>query len=97
MSGKEKLFYQQNFLISKKWQFFWPNSFRQASMLRYCKKVSVSGMFSEMGSELVNPFMHNVVKWPNILYKSFDVHTARFLKYVWPFYNIMHERVKGTD
>ena len=27
-----------------------------------------------------NPFMHNVVKWPNILY-------------VWPFYN-MHERVK---
>ena len=21
------------------------------------------------------------------------VHTARFLKYVWPFYNIMHERV----
>ena len=21
-------------------------------------------------------------------------HTARFLKYVWPFYNIMHERVK---
>ena len=23
-----------------------------------------------------------------------DVHTARFLKYVWPFYNIIHERVK---
>ena len=22
------------------------------------------------------------------------VHNARFLKYVWPFYNIMHERVK---
>ena len=21
------------------------------------------------------------------------VHTARFLNYVWPFYNIMHERV----
>ena len=30
---------------------------------------------------LINPFMHNVVKWLNI-------------KYVWPFYNIMHERVK---
>ena len=22
------------------------------------------------------------------------VHTSRFLKYVWPFYNIMHEMVK---
>ena len=41
---------------------------------------------------LFNPFMHNVVKWPNILWKSCGVHTARFLKYVWPFYN-MHERV----
>ena len=42
----------------------------------------------------INPFMHNVVKWPNILKKSYDVNTARFLKYVWPFLNIMHERVK---
>ena len=32
--------------------------------------------------------MHNVVKWPN------GDHTARFLKYAWPFYNIIHERVK---
>ena len=39
--------------------------------------------------------MHNVVKWPNILQKSCGVNTARFLKYVWSFYNIMHERVKG--
>ena len=38
--------------------------------------------------------MDNVVKWPNILQKSCGVHTARFLKYVWPFYNIMYERVK---
>ena len=37
--------------------------------------------------------MHNVVKWPNILQKSCGVNTARFLKYVWPFFNIMHERV----
>ena len=40
--------------------------------------------------------MHNVVKWPNILSKSWGVNTARFLKYVWPFYN-MHERVKVVD
>ena len=36
--------------------------------------------------------MH-VVKWPNILQISCGVHTARFLEYVWPFYNIMHEKV----
>ena len=45
----------------------------------------------------LNPFMHNVVKWPSILQKSCGVHTARFLKYVWPFYNIMHERVKYLE
>ena len=38
--------------------------------------------------------MHNVVKWPKILLKSCGVNTARFLKYVTSFYNIMHERVK---
>ena len=38
--------------------------------------------------------MYNVIKWANILYKSCGVTTARFLKYVWPFNNIMHERVK---
>ena len=38
--------------------------------------------------------MHNIVKWPNILWKSCGVPTTRFLKYVCPFYNIMHERVK---
>ena len=37
-----------------------------------------------------NPFMHGVLKWPNILQKSCS---AKFLKCVWPFYN-MHERVK---
>ena len=40
--------------------------------------------------------MHNDVKWPNILQKSCVVHTAIFLKYAWPFYNIMHERVDGA-
>ena len=39
--------------------------------------------------------MHNVVKWPNMLLKSSGVNTARFIKCVWPFYNIMHERVKA--
>ena len=37
--------------------------------------------------------MHNVEKWPNMFLKSFVVNTARFLKYVWPFFNIIHGRV----
>ena len=41
--------------------------------------------------------MHNVVKWPNILKISCGMNTVRFLKYVWPFYNIMHERFKCID
>ena len=44
--------------------------------------------------KILNPFMHNVVKWPNILWRSCGVDTSRFLKYVWPFYNIVHQRVK---
>ena len=31
------------------------------------------------------PFIHNVRKWLNILLKSCGVHTARFLKQIWPF------------
>ena len=38
--------------------------------------------------------MHGVAKWPNMLWKSCVVHGAGFLKYVWPFFNIMHGRVK---
>ena len=30
----------------------------------------------------LSPFMHNVVKWPNILKKYCAVKIARFLKYV---------------
>ena len=39
--------------------------------------------------------MYNVSKWPNILLKSCGAHTVRLLKYVWPFYNIMHEKVNS--
>ena len=49
-------------------------------------------MFSKFNQ--FNLFMYNIVKWPNILQKSCGANNARFLKYVWPFYNIMHERVK---
>ena len=40
--------------------------------------------------------MHNVEKQSNILYKSGDVNTERFLKYVWPFFNIMYEKVNRS-
>ena len=42
---------------------------------------------------LFNSLFHNVEKWPNILLKSCGVHTARFLKYVWPFFNIFQQRL----
>ena len=38
--------------------------------------------------------MHNFVKRRNTLSKFCCVNTARFLKYVWPFYNILHEGIK---
>ena len=41
--------------------------------------------------------MHNVDKWPNILLKPYGMNTARFLKYVWLFFNIMHESVKKQN
>ena len=37
--------------------------------------------------KFINPFMHNVEKWPNL------AHTAKFLKYGCRFFNIMHESV----
>ena len=40
-------------------------------------------------AQWVNPFMQNDEKWSNILVK-----TARFWKYVWPFFIIILERVK---
>ena len=43
---------------------------------------------------MFNPFMLTIAKWPNVFQKSCGVETARFLKYVWPFCNTMHERVK---
>ena len=41
----------------------------------------------------INPFM-DVVKWPNILLKSCGVNTAKFLKYVWPFFNVIMKGLK---
>ena len=37
--------------------------------------------------------MHNVKKRPNLILKSPSVHIARFLKYIRPFFNTMHEKV----
>ena len=50
----------------------------------------------KLGVDIVNPFMRNSGKWPNILLRSCRVNTARFLKYVWSFFNIKHERVKNN-
>ena len=62
----------------------------------YLKQNLLVGVFPCGRYFIINPFMHNVVKWPNILQKSCGVNTARFLMCVWPFYNIMHERVNQS-
>ena len=46
------------------------------------KYISFTPFIKSMCFRPLNPLMH-----------VHGVHTARFLKYVWPFYNIMHERV----
>ena len=63
--------------------------------LKYQKIVSLINC-ADLNGLMVNPFMHNVVKWSKMLLKSCGVNTARFLKYVWPFYN-MHERVNMSS
>ena len=40
-----------------------------------------------------NPLMHNFEKCPSILLRSCGAYTARSLKYVWPLFNNMHEKV----
>lgn len=40
----------------------------------------------------INPFMHNIRKWPNIPWKLCVVNQV--LKYVGSFFNFMHERVE---
>ena len=55
-----------------------------------------NGVVQREKPEIFNAFIHNVEKWPNILLKSCGVNTAKFLKYVLPFFNIRNERVKIT-
>ena len=57
------------------------NSFKKSFKKNLFKKSHDVFRFCQFN---FNPFMHNVVKCVNM---------ARFLKYVWPFYNIMHEKV----
>ena len=44
--------------------------------------------------------MQNIEKMAKptlVLWKSCGVHTARFLKYVWAFFNIMYDKVNGIS
>ena len=50
--------------------------------------------FPNLKKLILKSLMHNVLKWPNLFLKSCDVTTVRYLKYVWPFFKIMHEMVK---
>ena len=65
----------------------------QLSSLLHLQNSTISSIFACKAKIAFKPFMHDVEKWSNILWKCFGVHTARFFKYVWPFFNIMHERL----
>ena len=54
----------------------------------------ILNFWGSLSEQLLNPFMNNVGKWPNILQKSCVVHSSKFLKYVWLFFNILHEDVQ---
>ena len=45
---------------------------------------------------IFNLSMPNIEKRQNITIKSCGVHIARFLEYVWPVFNIMHEVLRPT-
>ena len=61
--------------------------------MKLTKKNLVDGFYMFSGDiETIGPFMHKVKKWPNVPYKSYGIHTAKCLMYVWPFLNI-HEIV----
>ena len=40
-----------------------------------------------------NTFMRDCENLPNVLYKSDSACNSRFLKYVWPFFVFLYERV----
>ena len=41
------------------------------------------------------PFMYDIEKYPNMFKKSWGV-SARFLKYVWPFFHILYEKINWS-
>ena len=67
--------------------------YRNQSIDLQCKSIDC---FLDKRNIVLNRFMHNVKKSSNILYRSCGVHTIRFLKYVWPFFNIIYETVNAV-
>ena len=48
--------------------------------------IDLVPLIKEKGRQSVNPFMHNVDEWSNILWKSGCVNTIGFLKNICPFF-----------
>ena len=65
---------------------------------KYCStKYMDSTLLYFLIKQTLTLFMHNVVKWLNLLLKSCGVHTSRFFKYVWLYFNIMLAKVNGAS
>ena len=53
-------------------------------------KINSNDVIQSDNFEQAWEVMHNVEKWSNVHSKSCGVPITRFLKYLWPFLNIMH-------
>ena len=99
----KKLFWPGKQWCSRFWGNLHPNILRLYSMcfLRSFAKCFRGLIFwiplgqrSVILRSLRYPSKCNIEKW---LKKTCGVHTARFLEYVWPFFNIMQERVNSKN
>ena len=70
--------------------YFFLQIFSQSFLL----KLKISKVLWTLVMHQVNIVMFNNENWSNILKKSCNVNTTRFLKYVWQISVIMHGRVK---
>lgn len=61
-----------------------------SALCDHMRKVDITPqLYGMYGSSTF--FMYNDEKWSDILLESCGVNSVRILKYVWPFFIIMHE------
>ena len=78
-------------LFRKSLIYFFPDPYQDFEQIGRFVRIFTPKMISKPP----NPFMHNFKKMAKCTLKILRCSHARFLKYVWQFFKILHERVKG--